>query len=201
MTTRLGQENINLTAGTLQEGESKYLVRTLNEFQDVEEINEVVVAKKTGFPSVLAIWVSVYSGYKERKVITRINGEESVEIAVFKAADANTVTAAARVRTRLEELDQEYSGKRVPLISKSCLTNLDSSKLQSNEVLNTAMIGGILAIIVLFLFLRSVKSTLIIALSIPLSIVATFFLMYGADISLNIMSLSGLALGIGMPGG
>ncbi|MCK5353203.1 efflux RND transporter permease subunit, partial [bacterium] len=67
-----------------------------------------------------------------------------------------------------------------------------------DEVLNTAMIGGILAIIVLFLFLRSVKSTLIIALSIPLSIVATFFLMYGANISLNIMSLSGLALGIGM---
>ena len=198
VTTRLGQENINLTAGTLQEGESKYLVRTLNEFQDVEEINEVVVAQKNGVPIRLGDLGSVYSGYKERKVITRINGEESVEIAVFKAADANTVTAAARVRTRLEELDQEYSGKRVPLYFQVVFDQSRFIEHSIDEVLNTAMIGGILAIIVLFLFLRSVKSTLIIALSIPLSIVATFFLMYGVDISLNIMSLSGLALGIGM---
>ena len=198
VTTRLGQENINLTAGTLQEGESKYLVRTLNEFQDVEEINDVIVAQKNGVPIRLSDLGSAYSGYKERKVITRINGEESVEIAVFKAAAANTVTAAAQVRTRLEELEQEYSGKRVPLNFQVVFDQSRFIEHSIDEVLNTAMIGGILAIIVLFLFLRSVKSTLIIALSIPLSIVATFFLMYGANISLNIMSLSGLALGIGM---
>lgn len=198
VTTRLGQENINLTAGTLQEGESKYLVRTLNEFQDVEEINQVIVAQRNGVPIRLSDLGSVYSGYKERKVITRINGEESVEIAVFKAADANTVTTAAQVRTRLEELEQEYSGKRVPLDFEVVFDQSRFIEHSIDEVLNTAMIGGILAIIVLFLFLRSVKSTLIIALSIPLSIVATFFLMYGANISLNIMSLSGLALGIGM---
>ena len=198
VTTRLGQENINLTAGTLQEGESKYLVRTLNEFQDVEEINDVIVAQKNGVAIRLSDLGSAYSGYKERKVITRINGEESVEIAVFKAADANTVTAAAQVRTRLEELEQEYSGKRVPLNFQVVFDQSRFIEHSIDEVLNTAMIGGILAIIVLFLFLRSVKSTLIIALSIPLSIVATFFLMYGANISLNIMSLSGLALGIGM---
>ncbi len=198
VTSRLGQENINLTGGTLQEGESKYLVRTLNEFQDVEEINEVIVAQKNGIPIRLADLGSVYSGYKERKVITRINGEESVEIAVFKAADANTVTAAAQVRTRLEELEQEYSGKRVPLDFEVVFDQSRFIERSIDEVLNTAIIGGIMAIIVLFLFLRSVKSTLIIALSIPISIVATFFLMYGANISLNIMSLSGLALGIGM---
>ncbi len=198
VTIRLGQENINLTAGTLQEGESKYLVRTLNEFQDVEEINDVIVAQKNGVAIRLSDLGSAYSGYKERKVITRINGEESVEIAVFKAADANTVTAAAQVRTRLEELEQEYSGKRVPLNFQVVFDQSRFIEHSIDEVLNTAMIGGILAIIVLFLFLRSVKSTLIIALSIPLSIVATFFLMYGANISLNIMSLSGLALGIGM---
>jgi len=198
VTSRLGQENINLTGGTLQEGESKYLVRTLNEFQDVEEINEVIVAQKNGVPIRLADLGSVYSGYKERKVITRINGEESVEIAVFKAADANTVTAAAQVRTRLDGLEQEYSGKKVPLDFEVVFDQSRFIEQSIDEVLNTAIFGGILAIIVLFLFLRSVKSTLIIALSIPISIVATFFLMYGANISLNIMSLSGLALGIGM---
>ena len=198
VTNRLGQENINLTGGTLQEGESKYLVRTLNEFQSVEEINEVIVAQKNGVPIRLSDLGSAYSGYKERKVITRINGEESVEIAVFKAADANTVTAAAQVRPRLDGLEEEYSGKRVPLDFEVVFDQSRFIEQSIDEVLNTAIIGGILAIIVLFLFLRSVKSTLIIALSIPLSIVATFFLMYGADISLNIMSLSGLALGIGM---
>jgi HAE1 family hydrophobic/amphiphilic exporter-1 len=198
VTSRLAQENVNLTGGTLQEGESKYLVRTLNEFQGVEEISEIIVAQRNTIPIRLDDIGIVYSGYKERKVITRINGEESVEIAVFKAAEANTVTAATLVRNRLNQLEADYAGKRDPLDFEVVF---DQSRFIENsieEVRDTAIMGGLLAIAVLFLFLRSVKSTLIIALSIPISIVATFFLMYGAKISLNIMSLSGLALGIGM---
>lgn len=198
VTSRLAQENINLTGGTLQEGESKYLVRTLNEFQGVEEINDIIVAQRNTIPIRLDDIGTVYSGYKERKVITRINGEESVEIAVFKAAAANTVTAATLVRNRLDELEEEYAGKRDPLDFEVVFDQSQFIENSIEEVRNTAIMGGILAIAVLFFFLRSVKSTLIIALSIPISIVATFFLMYAADISLNIMSLSGLALGIGM---
>lgn len=198
VTSRLAQENINLTGGTLQEGESKYLVRTLNEFQGVEEISEIIVAQRNTIPIRLGDIGTVYSGYKERKIITRINGKESVEIAVFKAASANTVTVATLVRARLDELEEEYAEKKDSLDFEVVF---DQSRFIENsieEVRNTAIMGGILAIAVLFFFLRSVKSTLIIALSIPISIVATFFLMYSADISLNIMSLSGLALGIGM---
>ena len=198
VTSRLAQENINLTGGTLQEGESKYLVRTLNEFQGVEEINEIIVAQRNTIPIRLDDIGTVFSGYKERKVITRINGEESVEIAVFKAAAANTVTAATLVRNRLDELEEEYAGKKDPLDFEVVFDQSQFIENSIEEVRNTAVMGGILAIAVLFLFLRSVRSTLVIALSIPISIVATFFLMYGADISLNIMSLSGLALGIGM---
>ena len=198
VTSRLAQENINLTGGTLQEGESKYLVRTLNEFQGVDEINEIIVAQRNAIPIRLDDIGRVYSGYKERKVITRINGEESVEIAIFKAAAANTVTAAAQVRNRLDRLEEEYAGKKDPLDFEVVFDQSRFIENSINEVRNTAVMGGILAIAVLFFFLRSVKSTLIIALSIPISIVATFFLMYSADISLNIMSISGLALGIGM---
>ena len=198
VTSRLAQENINLTGGTLQEGESKYLVRTLNEFQGVEEINEIIVAQRNTIPIRLDDIGTVFSGYKERKVITRINGEESVEIAVFKAAAANTVTAATLVRNRLDELEEEYAGKKDPFDFEVVFDQSQFIENSIEEVRNTAVMGGILAIAVLFLFLRSVRSTLVIALSIPISIVATFFLMYGADISLNIMSLSGLALGIGM---
>lgn len=198
VTSRLDQENINLTAGTLTEGESKYLVRTLNEFQSVEEMNEVIVTMRNGVPIRLKDIGIAYSGFKERKIITRINGQESVEVAVFKAADANTVSAAAIVLERLTELEAEYRGKRHPLEFNVVFDQSNFIRQSVTEVLNTALWGGLLAVAVLFVFLRSLKSTLIIGLSIPVSIVATFFLMYASNVSLNIMSLSGLALGIGM---
>ncbi|MFQ5740350.1 MAG: efflux RND transporter permease subunit [Acidobacteriota bacterium] len=198
VTARLAQENINLTGGILREGQSKYLVRTLNEFQTVEELNDIIIAQKNTIPIRIKDIGSVYSGHKERDIITRINGQESVEIAVFKAADANTVAVANLVRQRLDQLEAQYKGKRDPLQFEVVLDQSGFIKQSIDEVLNTAIYGGILAVVVLLLFLRSLWSTIIIGLSIPISIVATFFLMYTTHISLNIMSLSGLALGIGM---
>ncbi len=198
VTTRLGQENINLTGGTLRDGESKYLVRTLNEFQDVDEINEVIVAQRSGIPIRVNDIGQVFSGFQERDIITRINGQESVELAVFKAADANTVSVAQTVKERLEKLEEDYKGRRDPLEFKVVFDQSSFIKQSIDEVLQTAIYGGILAIIILLVFLRSITTTLIIGLSIPISIVTTFFLMYVFRISLNIMSLSGLALGIGM---
>jgi HAE1 family hydrophobic/amphiphilic exporter-1 len=198
LTSRLAQENINLTGGMLREGEGKYLVRTLNEFQDVDEMNEVVVALRDSAPVRLRDVGRAYRGHKEREIITRLDGEESVEIAVFKAADANTVAVAQIVAETLVELEKEYEDKKDPLKFEIVFDQSRFIKQSIDEVLQTAFYGGILAVLVLFVFLRSVKSTLIIALSIPISIVATFFLMYGFSVSLNIMSLSGLALGIGM---
>lgn len=198
LTNRLAQENVNLTGGLLREGESRYLVRTLNEFRTVDEIGEIIVAYRQGAPVRLKDVGKVFSGYKERQIITRVNGEESVEIAVFKAADANTVTVADLVRKELTNLEKEYQAKPEALQFSVVFDQSTFIRQSIDEVLNTAIVGGILAVIVLFLFLRSVKSTLIISLSIPISIVATFFLMYLSEVSLNIMSLSGLALGIGM---
>ncbi len=198
VTQRLAQENINLTGGTLQEGEAKYLVRTLNEFASVEEIDDVIVAQRRGVPIRVRDIGTVYTGYKERDVITRIDGRESVEVAVFKAADANTVAVARGVRERLAGLEEEYQGKRDPLEFEVVFDQSEFIQQSIDEVLQTALYGGILAVVVLLAFLRSLRSTLIIGLSIPLSIVTTFFLMYSWGISLNIMSLSGLALGIGM---
>lgn len=198
VTNRLAQENVNLTGGTLRDGESRYLVRTLNEFQTVDEIQDVIVALRNGVPIRVSDvgWVS--AGHKDRRIITRIGGEESVEVAVFKAADANTVATAAEVRERLAELEEEYSLKQDPLRFEVVFDQSRFIKQSIDEVLNTAIAGGILAILVLFAFLRSLKTTLIIALAIPISIVTTFFLMYAFNVSMNIMSLSGLALGIGM---
>lgn len=195
---RLSEENVNLTGGELRDGEAEYLVRTLNEFRSVDEIQDIVVAEREGAIITLRDVGRVVRGYKERTVITRINGQESVELAVFKEGDANTVTVAARVREALRDFETEQrdllAGAKLEVVLDQSVFIRDSV----SEVLNTAIMGGILAIIVLYLFLNNPQSTGIISLSIPISVVATFFLMYVFDVSLNIMSLGGLALGIGM---
>ncbi|MBC8555313.1 MAG: efflux RND transporter permease subunit [Candidatus Brocadiales bacterium] len=195
---RLSEENINLTAGNIKEGEVEYIVRTFNEFRQVEEINDIVI----DFRNKVAIKVkdvgSVSKSYKERDVITRVNGKESVEVAIFKEADANTVTVARLVNRQLSGIEKKlrkFSGSIRLDITFDQSRFIESS---IKEVISTALWGGILAIIVLFLFLRSIKSTLIIGLAIPISIISTFFFMYISGVSLNIMSLGGMALGIGM---
>ena len=195
---RLKEENINLTAGNIKEGEVEYLVRTFNEFKQVEEINNIVIDFKNSVAIKVKDVGNVRKGHKERDVITRVNGKESVEIAIFKEAEANTVMVARLVKERLGNIEEKL--RKFSDSIKLDITFDQSGFIESSikEVIYTALWGGILAIVVLFLFLRSIKSTLIIGLSIPLSIIATFFFMYISDVSLNIMSLGGLALGIGM---
>ena len=195
---RLSQENVNLTGGQLKDGEAEYLVRTLNEFRTVEEIHDIVVADRDGATITLGDVATVLRGHKERDVVTRINGSESVELAVYKEGDANTVTVARRAREALERFQKNASetlgDSRLDVVFDQSTFIRESVA----EVLNTALLGGLLAVVILYLFLGNPKSTIIISLSIPISVVATFFLMYVSDVSLNIMSLGGLALGIGM---
>lgn len=198
VTNRLEQENINLTGGTLKEGDGEYIVRTLNEFQNIEEINDIVIGRPNQKPVRLSDIGRAKRGFKDRTVITRLDGEESVEVAIYKEAGSNTVQVASVVRDQLKGI-QEYLGKLPQPLQMEVVTDQSVFIRQSiDEVLTTAYLGGVLAIIILYLFLRNLKSTLIIGLSIPISVIATFFLMYSFDVSLNIMSLGGLALGIGM---
>ncbi len=198
VTQRLAAENVNLTGGLLKDGEAEFLVRTLNEFTDPASMEDLVVAEVGGAALRLADVGRVVRGHRERDVVTRINGREGVEIAIFKEGDANTVAVSETVKQRLESFSERYADllgdAEVDLVVDQAVFIEQSV----SEVLSTALIGGVLAIIVLFLFLRDLKSTVIIGLSIPISVVATFFLMYSTDVSLNIMSLGGLALGIGM---
>ncbi len=195
---RLAQENINLTGGRLREGQTEFLVRTVNEFVRPEDLNEVVIDSSQGAIVRLEDVAQVFKGHKEREIITRINGEESVEVAVYKEGGTNTVTVSDAVTASLEGL-RERLQKLDPGLQLTIVTDQARYIRQSvSEVLRTALYGGLLAILVLFLFLRSWKTTLIISLAIPISVVATFFLMYVSGISLNIMSLGGLTLGIGL---
>ena len=195
---RLQAENINLAGGSMRDGRTRYLVRTVNEFRDLADIRELVILSREGRDIKLKDIAEVGSGYKDRDVITRVNGREAVEVEVYKEADANIVDMAGRVteaslRTVRPRLKSEYGADIDVLTDRSLF--IESS---INEVRDTAITGGLLAIIILFLFLRDLKSTLIVAVSIPISVLVTFAPLNMAGVSLNIMSLGGLALGIGM---
>lgn len=195
VTQILGSENVNLSGGRLEEGSQQYLVRTLNEFQTVDQIRNVVVSSDSGNVIYLKDVADVIQSYKEREAITRLNGMEAVEIAIYKEGDANTVAVAEAVSERMDEI-------RAALPSNMKLEKVYDQSIfiasAVNEVKNAGIIGGILAVLVLYFFLRNFWTTVIISVSIPVSVIATFNLMYGNDISLNIMSLGGIALGIGM---
>jgi HAE1 family hydrophobic/amphiphilic exporter-1 len=195
---RLAAENVNITGGSLRDGRTEYLVRTLNEFLRAEDMRNIVIQRDGNAIVRLSDVARVYTGHKEREIITRIDGDESVEIAVYKEGGTNTVTVSNAVTERLTQLRDDT--RRIdPGLQMDIITDQARYIRQAvREVLETALFGGLLAIIVLYLFLRSVKNTLIISISIPVSVVATFFLMYVADISLNIMSLGGLTLGVGL---
>jgi HAE1 family hydrophobic/amphiphilic exporter-1 len=195
---RLAQENINLTGGRLREGQTEYLVRTVNEFLRPSDLEQVVVDRTAGAIVRLEDVARVRMGHKDREIITRINGHESVEVAVYKEGGTNTVTVSDAVQAGLDPLRERLQAVDPALEMELITDQARYIRLSVSEVLRTAFYGGLLAILVLFLFLRSWKTTLIIGIAIPISVVSTFFLMYTSGISLNIMSLGGLTLGIGL---
>ena len=192
---RIRAENVNLSGGRLEEGSQRFLVRTINEFQTVDEFAGAIVANVAGRPVYLRDVAAVTRGYKDREAITRVNGRESVELAVYKEGDANTVQVASRVDARLERI-RESLPDDLELVKIYDQSNFISAAIQ--QVTSAAFIGGLLAIMVLYGFLRDSRATTIIAVSIPVSIIGTFLLMYSNDVSLNIMSLGGVALAVGM---
>ena len=192
---RIRAENVNLSGGRLEEGNQRYLVRTLNEFRDDDEIRDAIVAYVSGRPVYLRDVATVERGYKEREAITRVRGRESVELSVYKEGDANTVQVARRLEQRLDTI-------RDTLPDDMELTMIyDQSHFISSavdDVKSAAVLGGIIAIIVLFGFLRDARATTIVGIAIPVSVIGTFLLMYLNGVSLNIMSLGGIALAVGM---
>ncbi|MFT4993669.1 MAG: HAE1 family hydrophobic/amphiphilic exporter-1 [Paraglaciecola sp.] len=192
---RLKDENVNASGGRVQDGSQEYLVRTLNQFETLDDMRELFIANREGKNIRLGDIATIEDAYKERSAISRFNGFEGVEIAIYKEGDANTVQVARNVKSRIEQIQQalpaNYQLQLVYDQSRFIASAID-------DVKSAGMIGGLLAMFVLYLFLKNIWPTLIISLSIPVSIIATFNLMYGNDISLNIMSLGGIALAIGL---
>ena len=192
---RLKEENVNAAGGRVEDGSQAYTVRTLNQFTSLQDMQNVFIARRDNKNIRLGDIAQIQDSYKERDAISRFNGLEGVEIAIYKEGDANTVQVAQNINAELLTLKQA-----LPEHYQIQLT-YDQSVFIANaidDVRSAGFIGGLLAMLVLYLFLRNIWPTLIISISIPVSIIATFNLMYANDVSLNIMSLGGIALAIGL---
>jgi HAE1 family hydrophobic/amphiphilic exporter-1 len=192
---RLSRENVNQAGGSLYESEARYLVRARNEFGSLDDISKTVLVSKEGRSVLLGDVAEVTRTHKKRETITRLGGREAVEMAIYKEGDGNTVQVARAVFGRLDRV-----GKELPE-GIEVVAGADQSRFiraSIGEVIGNAATGGLIAVAVLLLFLKDLAATLVIGVSIPISIIATFFLMHQTGTSLNVMSLGGLALGVGM---
>lgn len=195
LVNRLREENLNRAGGRVETSRFDYLVRTLNQFQSLDDIAQVYIAERDGRQVQLQDIAEVRSGAKDRTSITRLNGREAVEVSLYKEGDAHTVAVAEAVRHRLQRVQQELpAGYQLNIISDQSTFIANAI----NEVKGNALIGGGLAMLVIFFFLRQLWPTIIISLAIPVSIIAAFMLMHAASVSLNIMSLGGIALAVGL---
>ncbi len=191
----LGMENLQIPGGLIDDEFMEYAVRTYGEYTDISQIENTVIGAKDGSPIYLKNVAKVIDGYKEQTEIVRNNGKSAIFIYVQKQSDANTVQTADKIKKELPNIAAEI-GQGVKFG-----TIWDQSKFIKKSVNNLTKTGYqafVLAFLVLFFFLRNFKSSFIAAISIPVSIVITFFVMSQLGLTLNIISMSGLALAIGM---
>ncbi|MGI3001969.1 efflux RND transporter permease subunit [Shewanella algae] len=194
---RISEENVNLSAGKVIQGDREYLVRTVNQFHSLDELANVIVYQKGNTLVRLGEIAEVIDAFKERSDITRIGGKESIELAIYKEGDANTVAVANKLKSQLQQMRSEAKDSATP-VPEIIYDQSEFIESAVSEVTSSALIGSLLAMLVIYLFLRDIIPTLIISISIPFSVIATFNMMYFADISLNIMSLGGIALAVGL---
>ncbi len=190
----LRAENLDLPGGEVNKGSKALTVRTLGEFNSVQEIANLPISLNTGAIIKLSDIAEINLKVKTLSAINRVNGESSIGFSVTKQTGYNTVQVSNAVSKEMDKIIEEES-------SLSIINIYDASMFINQSIGNVAtagIVGGVLAVLIIYLFLRNIGSTLVIGISIPVSIIATFFIMFNAGITLNLMTLGGLALGIGM---
>lgn len=194
--TTLQAENYNVSAGTLEEAGTERRVRAVGEFENLDQMERLVLSPADGERTVLLEDVaSVQMQLSNPNTINTFNGETSVGIQIFKQADANTVNVSRGVWNAMEEIEEAVpAGVQINKVMDQADFIMESIW----NVVEMGAIGAVLAMLVLFLFMRSIRNALVVALSIPLSIISAFVLMYFSGITINIISLGGLALGLGI---
>lgn len=190
----ISSENINAPGGNVNSGTQRLYVRTLGEFDSLDEIAHTVISRDDGKPIRVEDVAEVKWGYEDLNRVVTIDDEPMVRFGIRKQTGANTVEVAENIRNEIENINEQYEDVNL------FVTTDQSEFIQSSidNVQSSAVWGSFLAIFVLYMFLRNNSSTFIIAISIPISIIATFGLLYFNDLTLNQMSFGGLALGVGL---
>jgi len=191
---KIRAENVNIPAGTLNRGNMEVMLRTPGEFTSLDDLRNTVIAIRDGAPILLNEIASVEDSWQKIQRIVRVNGLPGIRMSVQKQSGTNTVSVARGVLMEIEKINND-----IPQIHIS--TIIDTSNYIQRSITNVGsslIYGGLLAVLVLLFFLRNLRTTAIIATSIPVSIIATFTLMYFGGFTLNLMTLGGLALGVGM---
>jgi len=190
----LRRENQNRPVGPVSEGKYEVLLRTQGEFQNVDQVRNVVVASRNGVPIYLKDVADVYDLHEEIRQIVRVDNRPGIRLAIRKQSGANTVSVADRVNQEIERIKRAFPDISIwPIVDTSVFIRQSIDNVKSS-----AISGAILAVLILLLFLRNFRSTLIVAVSIPVAVIGTFALMYFSGFTLNTMSFGGLALGVGM---
>lgn len=192
--TRINQENISLPAGIAREGNTEYTIRAVGYFNSPQEIESLPVGTYNGQVVTIGMLGKVLDYSQEQRISTRLNGQPAVGMSVTKQSGANTVTTADAVADALVNVHKLYPMLKFNLAYEQA----GFVKNSIDDLKNTALIGGGLAVIILMMFLRNFRSTMVVALSIPISIISTFALFYFMGFTLNTISLSGLALSTGL---
>ncbi|MDR0758874.1 MAG: efflux RND transporter permease subunit [Treponema sp.] len=201
----LASQNMQVSAGTIVEGGTSYILTTMGEYTSLDQIRNTVISYKGGGVTAAGVdlprqvylrdLADVIEGYRDEESVVFVNGQSAVMMSVQKQSGKNSVQTAKELRSRLTRI-----AKEIPQDIKITETFNSTDQIENsiNQVGSSALSGALLAVAILFIFLRSIKPTLIIGISIPVSIVITIMLMYFAGLTLNLMTLAGLILGVGM---
>ncbi|RJE47632.1 MULTISPECIES: efflux RND transporter permease subunit [unclassified Dehalobacter] len=189
----LASENVNLPGGTVKKGTQELTVKTTGEFTSVAEIEQLLIPLPTGVNVQLKDLADIELKADQQTTIAKADGNPGVNISIQKRSDANTVKVAEAAYAEIDKIQNELEGVKITVVTD----NAAYIKSSLYSVAEHGVIGALLAVLVLYIFLRNIRSTLIIASSIPISIIATFCLLYFTGITLNLMTLGGLMLGIG----
>jgi HAE1 family hydrophobic/amphiphilic exporter-1 len=194
ITQVLRSENQNIPLGEIDDADRRFLLRSPGQYTSLEDIQNLIVMTRAGVPVYLKDIAEVTDATEDRRSVTRINGRPGIRMRVQKQSGKNTVQVAQGVRQEIERINMEMPSMRLAVLD-------DQSKFIEraiHSVQEHAMIGSVLVIVIIFLFLRNLRSTLIICTSIPISVIGTFALLYFGGYTLNTLTFGGLALGVGM---
>ncbi|TGE32001.1 efflux RND transporter permease subunit [Desulfosporosinus sp. Sb-LF] len=189
----IGAENLNSPGGQVQKGTQDLTIRTTGEFQSVDEIKELLIPLASGGQIRLKDIADVGLDHKEITAISKTNGEPSINISIQKQSGTNTVKVANDVSLAVQKIKMDYPSLKIDTVMDQSVSIKQSIKTVENE----ALLGGILAIVVLFIFFHNIRTTFITATAIPIAMMATFAVLYFMGITINMMTLGGLSLAMG----